>query len=152
VQSLQKHLFMLFLALLFALGLAACAKEDNKPHYTWLTIGDTMVHAQLSVTDQERTQGLQFVAGLGPNEGMLFIYNPPRLLTHWMKDMRIPLDMIWINSDKKIINISKNVPICQKDPCPVYSSQIPAVYVLEVNAGFCALHHIHSGMVVNFHE
>ncbi|MCD6047409.1 MAG: hypothetical protein K0S08_1056 [Gammaproteobacteria bacterium] len=152
MKSLQKYISTFFLTFLFALGLVACATKNSKPHYTWVTIDGTMVYAQLSVTDQEHIKGLQFVTGLGPNEGMLFVYNPPRILTHWMKDMRIPLDMIWISSDKKILSISKNALVCQNDPCPIYSSQVPAAYVLEVNAGFCTLHHIDPGMVVNFHE
>jgi uncharacterized membrane protein (UPF0127 family) len=53
-----------------------------------------------------------------------------------MKNTLIPLDMIFIDSSFKIIDIKENVPPCKQEECPSYPSREPAQYVLEVNAGF----------------
>ncbi len=134
------------------LTLASCQRKDVLPHYTAVKIGDTTVKAKVSDTDATRIRGLQGVTQLPENEGMLFIYYYPRVLSHWMKDMRISLDIIWINADKKIVTITEKVPICQAMPCPGYSSGTTAKYVLEVNAGFAARHHLQPGMGVSFNE
>ena len=53
-----------------------------------------------------------------------------------MKNTLIPLDMIFVDSNSKIVDIIENVPPCERDECPTYPSKEPAQYVLEVNAGF----------------
>jgi uncharacterized membrane protein (UPF0127 family) len=53
-----------------------------------------------------------------------------------MKNTLIPLDMIFVDSSSKIIDIKENVPPCKQEECPSYPSREPAQYVLEVNAGF----------------
>ncbi len=53
-----------------------------------------------------------------------------------MKNTLIPLDMIFVDSSSKIIDIKENVPPCEQEECPSYPSREPAQYVLEVNAGF----------------
>ncbi|MCX7927973.1 MAG: DUF192 domain-containing protein, partial [Candidatus Omnitrophica bacterium] len=66
----------------------------------------------------------------------------------WMKNMRFPLDFIWIDSEKKIVEITQNVPICTVDNCPVYSASVPIRYVLEVPAGFVKRYGISEGDTV----
>ncbi|MFX8331595.1 DUF192 domain-containing protein, partial [Acinetobacter baumannii] len=73
----------------------------------------------------------------------------PSLLHYWMKDTEIPLDIIWINAQQKIIDIAANTPPCEHDPCQIYTAPSPAQYVLEVNAGFAQQHHIQPGMRVS---
>ena len=67
---------------------------------------------------------------------MLFLFSTVNPRSFWMKNTLIPLDMIWVNENKEIIGISKDVLPCKADPCPSYSSFGPVKYVLEVNAGF----------------
>jgi len=55
-----------------------------------------------------------------------------------MKNTLIPLDIIWMDKDMKVIHIEENVQPCKNDPCPSYASSIPARYVLELNAGLSA--------------
>lgn len=138
------------ITLIFAVSVAACSDPVEKKHYTQIEIGNTKIQAQLSVTPQDHIRGLQFVKQLPNNQGMLFIYGAPSVLSHWMKDTMIPLDIIWIDPHKKIIKISANVPICLRDPCQIYRSDAVAKYALEVNAGFAAQHQIHPGMSVYF--
>ena len=81
-------------------------------------------------------RGLQFREFLSPHAGMLFVF--PVLARHsfWMKDTKISLDMIWMDYDRRIVYIKKNVPPCREDPCPVYTPDEEAMYVLEVNSGY----------------
>lgn len=94
------------------------------------------VMAEAARTPQERAYGLMFRTSLPDNHGMLFIFDREERVSFWMKDTLIPLDMIFIDADKKIIHIEKNAPPCKNDPCPVYPSTLPAKYVLEVNGGW----------------
>ena len=72
---------------------------------------------------------------LGFDQGMLFVFEEESLRSFWMKNMLIPLDIIWLDKDKRIVYIEENVPPCKEDPCPTYTSQIPAMFVLELKAG-----------------
>lgn len=81
-------------------------------------------------------RGLQFRSHLPANRGMLFIFKDEnQIQKFWMKDTRIPLDMIWLDQEGRIIEVLEDVPPCVADPCPVYGPDEPAAYVLELNAG-----------------
>jgi YVTN family beta-propeller protein len=85
---------------------------------------------------EEFPRGLMFRNHLPWNAGMLFAFNEEEPQTFWMKNTLIPLDMIFVDSSSKIIDIKENVPPCEQEECPNYTSIEPAQYVLEVNAGF----------------
>lgn len=72
---------------------------------------------------------------LGEKAAMLFIFDAPRPHGIWMKNMRISLDILWLDSEKRIVDLKENIPACGKDPCTVYEPQYPAAYVLELRAG-----------------
>ena len=88
--------------------------------------------------DQDETmRGLMFRKDLSWNAGMLFVFYDEEPRTFWMKNTLIPLDMIFVDSNLKIVDIKENVPPCAEgDECPLYPSRERAQYVLEVNAGF----------------
>ena len=85
---------------------------------------------------EEFARGLMFRNHLPWNAGMLFVFNEEEPQTFTMRNTLIPLDMIFIDSSFKIIDIKENVPPCEQEECPSYPSREPAQYVLEVNAGF----------------
>ncbi len=85
---------------------------------------------------EEHMRGLMFREHLPWNAGMLFAFNSEESRAFWMKNTLIPLDMIFVDDNSEIVDIIENVPPCEQDPCPVYPSEEPAQYVLEVNAGF----------------
>lgn len=98
------------------------------------------VTAELAVTDEERQQGLMFREDLRENQAMLFVFEEEGIHSFWMKNMRFPIDIIWLDKDRRIIHIEPQVPACQRDPCPSYSPGRPAQYVLELRSG-CAEKH-----------
>ena len=112
----------------------------------------TTIEAELAVTAPQRAQGLMFRPGLGPDEGMLFVFEFPGENRFWMKDTLIALDMIWMDPGKRIVHIEPNVPPCKADPCPTYGPG-PArnsLFVLEVAAGHAAELGLTVGGVLKF--
>ena len=87
---------------------------------------------ETAVTDRQHAQGLMFRQSLAKNAGMLFDYKVPTSITMWMKNTFIPLDMIFINNDGKVINVvQRAIPFSEN----VISSLGKARGVLEVNGG-----------------
>lgn len=95
-----------------------------------------------------RSRGLMDVSSLDNNQGMLFVFPDNDYRTFWMKDTLIPLDMIFINQDKTIVNIESNTIPMRQDIH--YSSKYPSMYVLEVNAGVANANSINIGSTINF--
>jgi hypothetical protein len=90
--------------------------------------------------DADLERGLMYRKSLAPNKGMLFIFKQDDILQFWMKNMQFNLDMLWINIDGHIVYLSQDTPACTKDPCPVYTPDKQARYVLEVNSGYAVSH------------
>ncbi len=102
----------------------------------------TTVQAEIALTPEQQALGLMYRTDLPENNGMIFLFDAPKIVTMWMKNTYIPLDMIFFNSDGIITHIHKNaIPHNET----IISSQTPAVGVLEVNAGFAQKHGIGIG-------
>jgi uncharacterized membrane protein (UPF0127 family) len=86
---------------------------------------------------------------LEDKRGMLFIFPAEGQHGFWMKNMRFPLDIIWINREGNIVDIKENVPAC-RDVCLPFYPQKQALYVLEVKGGFCRKQRLRIGEYVNF--
>lgn len=99
--------------------------------------GDS-ISAELAVTPEERAKGLMFRKSMEYEQGMLFIFNEEGFYSFWMKNMVIPLDFVWLDKEKRIVHVEENVPPCKQEPCPTYTSKVPAKYLLELKAGSVA--------------
>jgi uncharacterized protein len=97
------------------------------------------VTAELALTDAERARGLMNRETILPDQGMLFVFDGEAIHSFWMKNTLIPLDMLWLDKDRRIIHIERDVPPCRSDPCPSYGPQRPASYVLELKGGMAAV-------------
>ncbi|PID34493.1 MAG: hypothetical protein CR971_03000 [candidate division SR1 bacterium] len=106
---------------------------ENKVCFPYRHQGNPCFKVQIADTDEKRRKGLMFVEQLPEDEGMLFTYDQEGSYTFWMKNTLIPLDMIWINKNKKIVDIQTAQP-CKTEECPVYTPKGKAQYVLELNA------------------
>lgn len=95
---------------------------------------------EIAAADATRAQGLMFRDELGADRGMLFIFPDERPRSFWMKNTRIPLDIIYLDRTLEVVSISANTPPCRSRTgrCPSYPSEGPARYVLEINAGLAA--------------
>lgn len=110
-----------------------------------VTVGNVTVYAEAADTFAEREMGLMNRTYLNEDAGMLFIFPTPQQQSFWMKNMRIPLDIVFITADNHVLEIYASVPPCTGDPCTLYTSSAPIQYALEVNSGFCARNGIESG-------
>jgi uncharacterized membrane protein (UPF0127 family) len=111
---------------------------------------DSCIDVEVVTTPKDMERGLQGRLALGENHGMLFIFRMDGIYPFWMKDMKIPLDMLWLDNAGKLVHISRNVPTCTKDPCLVYGTEQPIRYVLEVESGFAAAHALKAGDTARF--
>ena len=103
------------------------------------------VRAEIVDTPETLERGLMFRTSLGPNEGMLFVFEQAGFYPFWMKNTLIPLDIIWIDEQWRIVSIAESVPPCRADPCPTYPPAGNARYVVEVVAGFARTHGVARG-------
>ncbi len=87
---------------------------------------------EVAKTADQQRHGLMFRNTMPKNQGMLFIYDEPKILSMWMKNTYIPLDMLFVDKNGKVINIIKETTPLSLE---VLSSSRPAVAVLEINAG-----------------
>jgi uncharacterized membrane protein (UPF0127 family) len=99
-----------------------------------------IIDCEIADTPEKMTQGLMYRTHLKPSHGMIFITpSESSKLKFWMKNTLIPLDIIWLNHDKKVIYISSNTPPCTSKytTCPTYAppDNLPAQFVIEINAG-----------------
>ena len=123
---------------------AVCPAKAEKT----LSVGDTTLFIEIADTKEKREKGLSGRSLLAENTGMLFVFETSGLHSFWMKDTLIPLDMIWINADKEIVHIERNVT---PDTYPkTFTSDIPALYVLEVEGGFSTEYGFTEGDGVQF--
>jgi uncharacterized membrane protein (UPF0127 family) len=115
--------------------------KKSPTKYTNVKIGNTEIRAEIADNIIKRTKGLMFRKSLPENEGMLFVFNEEEYHSFWMMNMSFPIDIIWINQEKKVIDIVENAQPC-KLSCSTYKPKEKAMYVLEVNANFTEKHGI----------
>ncbi len=84
---------------------------------------------------------------LGANNGMLFVFAESEQQSFWMRNTFLPLDMVFIKSDRRVLGVVRNATPMTDDPRQVEGE---SQYVLEVNAGFTERHHIDRGTLVEF--
>ena len=125
------------LLVLALLSVAACAPEDTPTPS--VTVGEATFEVEIAATPDEMSKGLSGRDGLASGTGMLFVYEVPRVSTFWMKGMRFPLDFIWIGQDCRVADTESHAsepPTGTQDSnLPLYRSDGPVLYGLEVNAG-----------------
>ena len=151
-----KQIFSLILfVIVFIFGTGFYVKNLNKSKDETIKsvkIGDTKVLVTLADSDEKRKQGLAGTTHLDDNQGMLFIFNEkPFKASFWMKDMLIPIDIIWIK-DNKVSQINDSLPPPSKEipdtSLQIFTTSDPIDYVLEVNAGFSRKNNITVGTKV----
>lgn len=106
------------------------------------------IYVKIASDEVTRTRGLSGVSSMDADVGMLFIFPKSTVLQFWMKDMNFPLDIVWIDENKKIIDISEDI-LPESYPNTV-SSIVPARYVLEMNAQIARKIGLKRGVAITF--
>ncbi len=128
-----------FFCVWFISGCNAQAKENKACYKNHCYV------VELAISDEEKMRGLQNRDHLDKDKGMLFALSGKASQKFWMKETLIPLDMLWLDFDGKIIYIEHAAAPCEKDPCPSYGPNQSAFYVLEINATQAAAHDMRVG-------
>ncbi|MEA2239119.1 MAG: uncharacterized protein QOC81_3843 [Thermoanaerobaculia bacterium] len=110
----------------------------------------SVIAVEVASEDETRAQGLMYRDHLADDRGMIFLFPEAGEYPFWMKNTLIPLDMIWIDKEHRIVHIAHDVPPCKADPCPNYPPHAQASSVLELAAGVAAKHHLAEGNVLRF--
>jgi uncharacterized membrane protein (UPF0127 family) len=107
----------------------------------------TTIEVAIAETPEQRSLGLMDVRNMPANKGMLFIFEHEEPLSFWMANTPLPLDLIFVNRSMQIVRIHHNAqPYSERQ----FPSGEPAIYVVEVNAGFCLDHDITEGQFIRY--
>jgi uncharacterized membrane protein (UPF0127 family) len=114
-------------------------------------VNGVVLVADVAATDEQWTKGLSVKDSLAENEAMLFVLDNEGEHTFWMKNMKFPIDIIWIDIDKTVVHIEHNLQPCSSELfCPTYKPNDESLYVLETVGGFAERHDIVKGTMVEF--
>jgi uncharacterized membrane protein (UPF0127 family) len=149
---------LLSLAMLGALAPLPACKNNGQPAQTGAPAQTATVtvatadrklpfHVELALTSDEQSRGLMFRKTLAADAGMLFVFDRSGPHTFWMKNTLIPLDMLFIGTDRKIVGIVENAEPQTETGRWV---RLPSQYVLEIGGGLSSQLGIHAGQTVEF--
>ena len=129
------------------LALSACASARTP----WVEVGGERFKVEVADDDAERARGLMFRDEMPADHGMIFIHERQEPQAYWMKNTKIPLDILYFDSERRLVTQQRDVPPCSAgDRCPPYPSRRPAMYVLELNAGQAARLKLEDGALMTF--
>lgn len=137
---------------LFMIGAAAfyALWPQLRPHVT-VHIGDGVFNSQVAKTPAEREKGLSGSRGLKADQAMLIVFDRDDKWSIWMKEMNYPIDIVWLDKDKKVVYIVKNAPP-ESYPYETFAPKQEARYVLEFPAGTTSKKAIKIGSEAKFDE
>ncbi len=109
-----------------------------------------VLQSEVMVKDEDRAMGLMFRPSLPAGRGMLFVFEQPDFHTIWMKNCKFPIDIVWLDAERRVVDVAPSVPPCKADPCPVYHPMRRATYVVEMNAGEAGRENVALGAALEF--
>lgn len=130
---------------LCGVSLTGCASADSH----WVELAGKRFDVEVVDTEAARQRGLMFRDHMDADHGMLFVFEVEQPLAFWMKNTRIPLDILYFDDDLRLVSIAANTPPCAAgDRCPSYPSNGAARFTLELNAGTAAALGVGPGAVL----
>jgi uncharacterized protein len=127
------------------------SQNDSEYLRAKVSIEGFELSAEIPVTSELMSKGLSVKNQLRENESMLFVFEEPARHSFWMKDMKFPIDIIWLDSNGKTVHIEENLMPCPMVLiCPSYAPNSDSQYVLETIAGFAQRHNISVGTNIKF--
>lgn len=130
---------------LFWTGFRCAASLENKLAAVIFPDGREL-SVEVADTEESRRLGLMFREKLEWDEGMLLVFEKDDFHSIWMKNCKIPLDIIWLSRDGKIVHMKKSAQPCPaNEDCPSFAPFRKSRYVLEVRAGTVLKHSLKNG-------
>jgi uncharacterized membrane protein (UPF0127 family) len=123
---------------------AASPKSPAGMPEALVSIAGKTYRIEVATTPQQAEKGLMYRTSLPPGHGMLFPFQPARPVAFWMKNTKIPLDMLFL-ADGHVLHVFEKVQPCLSEPCPTYSLPVPVDMVLELPDGTAERDHLKTG-------
>ena len=127
--------------------------NDDRYLKAKVTVRGLELNADLAVTQEQMSKGLAVKDELKENESMLFVFGEPSRHSFWMKDMKFPIDIIWLDNNGTVVYIKNSLQPCIMTfafLCPTYTPDKDSLYVLETGSGFSKKHGIKIGTHADF--
>lgn len=140
-------IFTLILGVLIILIIAFVLVINLLPKTPRAEINGHVFSLDVAETSQEQELGLAKYKSIALDHGMIFIFDRPDYYSFWMKDMKFPIDIIFIRSNK-VVDLFNKVPVSPDENLPVYITRTKADKVLEINAGLANKYNIKIGTLV----
>ncbi|MBI3607076.1 MAG: DUF192 domain-containing protein [Nitrospirae bacterium] len=152
VQTLCRLAGVVLLGVGLAGGALSVAPKGASPNgASHVRLPNGAVYAvEVPQTREGQERGLMFRSRLEPRTGMLFLFSMIDQHPIWMKNCLIALDLVWLDGAKRVVAIRAETPPCAADPCPIYSSPVPSLYVLEIPAGAAKREGLTLGSLLKF--
>lgn len=148
VQRVVRWVIVAIVATLIGYGAWAANTQLTKRSVT-VTIARATLSSEVADTDEARQRGLAGRETIAGHTAMLFVFDADAPWPIWMKDMKIPIDIVWLDAKKTVVHVEHKV---QPDAAPYrqYKPPKPARYVLEVAAGVAKDKGIREGVQASF--
>jgi uncharacterized membrane protein (UPF0127 family) len=134
----------------------SCSKNDEAERFGLRAVtmpnGKT-VYAEMAIEYTEMLRGLMFRESIAPDRGMLFLHNKMGKYAYWMFQVKIPLDIIWLDSSKTVVEVLTHVPPCpsaKASECPTHGGVQQSQFVLELAAGMAEKYGVAVGTKIDF--
>jgi uncharacterized membrane protein (UPF0127 family) len=147
--------FQKVLPLVLCLWSAACSPSSSlQPNEREVKVpnGTTLV-VELLTQPEDMARGMMYRDALPSDRGMLFAHNSPGRYPYWMHNVKIPLDIMWLDRNRTVVEINANTPPCDGKPaadCPAYGGKQESLFVLELAGGMAARYNITEGTRLDF--
>lgn len=144
---LRSALGLAWLALVLTAGCgeplpeAAQVAPPRLPTTTVVLPSGAEIEAELAITPEDQSRGMMLRSEVPPDTGMLFVGDRAAPRSFWMYRCLVPLDMVWLDGARRIVEIVREAPPCREDNpqlCPSYGGNANSVYVLELAAGLAS--------------
>ncbi|HBK56197.1 MAG TPA: ACR family protein [Xanthomonadales bacterium] len=120
---------------LACLATTSCAQPPERSE-PWVELKGARFLVEIAADDASRSRGLMFRTHMDADRGMLFLHDREEPQAFWMRNTRIPLDILYFDRHRRLVSASLRTPPCAAGyDCPAYPSRGPALFTLELNAG-----------------
>lgn len=129
------------------------SRQASNPNMTIVNINTLTVEGEVADLANERKKGLSNRESLDINKGILFVFEKSGAYGIWMKDMKFAIDIIWLDENRKVVDVATYAapePGDKDDELTVYKPRSEAKYILEINAGLVDANNIQAGDTASF--
>ena len=135
----------------FALAIAVLICSSCVAREPYVVLKGQRFTVELAETSEQQALGLMFRDSMADDHGMLFLFPSESRRGFWMKNTRIPLDILYFDANLELVNVIADARPCRSARCPSYPSEGVAQYVLELNAGKAAELGVRPGDALELH-